>query len=689
MRRSRGPHLALSLPSLSWALLGALLWATVSIASPARAQGEEPAAAEIRLLKQTAWTTPDRPLIRIEVRIRNVSDQTVADPVVGWRLGPKVISRDQYETALVEGPTFTAVADSVFLAGDLAPGASIEVPIQIDTAETEAIEDDSGVYPLQIELRSGDRIEGSMTTAVVHIFRDPVKRVWFSWWTELATPIAFGPDGRLLDLGFEAMLGSRRGIVAQVEAIRDLLRQAPSGTALDLIVSPVALDQLQRAAEGYERSDGTSVPADADAPLAAAETLASMEEIARSPQARLHAMPFAAPRLPALLSSPVRADLEAQWEVGDEIFERILREPPDPTVARPPALSFDQESVDVMVARGATTILGAADSVERPPQDFDFAPPPAAMLTTSTGGEVTLLLPDPGATSLLSDPDLGENPILAAQVLLGELATIWKEQPVPGDDIERGLALDLSPNLPPAFWRAAVRRLAQAPFLESVQAEDLREELLPPPELATLGSTTPEIFSTLYTDDLAAANDRVSAFEAVVEEPAGEADRLRRALLYAEASQYIDNEGSGRVWINAVNGVIDRTFERLAPDTARVLTFTSRSGTIPLRMGDPGDRVLNVTVELASGRVEFLDDNERSVRLDHADQVITFEAEVKAAGRSSIDVIVLSPNGIVIARGELIVRSTAVNPIALVITIGAGLVLAGLWSRRLFRRRNP
>jgi hypothetical protein len=399
-------------------------------------------------------------------------------------------------------------------------------------------------------------------------------------------------------------------------------------------------------------------------------------------------MPFAAPRLPALLSSPVRTHLEAQWRVGDEIFERILGERPDRTVARPPGLSFDQESVDVMVARGATTILGGADTVERPPQDNDFAPPPAATLPTSTGGEVTLLLPDPGATALLSDPGVEKDPVRAAQVLLGELATIWKEEPVPGPEEERGLALDLAPDLPAAFWRPAVRRLAQAPFLESVQAEDLGGRLLPPPEPATLGSTTPEIFSTLYTEELAAASDRLSAFGAVVEEPAGEADRLRRSLLYAEASQYVDNEGSGRVWINAVNGVIDRTFDRLAPDTSRVLTFTSRSGTIPLRMGDPGDRVLNVTVELASGRVEFLDDKERSVRLERADQVITFEAEVKAAGPSSIDVVVLSPNGVVISQGELIVRSTAVNPIALVITIGAGLVLVGLWSRRLFRRRN-
>jgi hypothetical protein len=37
----------------------------------------------------------------------------------------------------------------------------------------------------------------------------------------------------------------------------------------------------------------------------------------------------------------------------------------------------------------------------------------------------------------------------------------------------------------------------------------------------------------------------------------------------------------------------------------------------------------------------------------------------------------------------LVVRSTAVNPIALIITISAGLVLVALWSRRLFRRRNP
>ena len=676
MRPSRAPHLVLGL----LAILGT--------AAPARAQVGV-FDATIHLVSQTSWTTPDRPLIRITIQINNVGEQTIPDAVVGWRLGQKVTSRVEYETSLAEGPSFAAAADTVFRAGDLGPGSSTDVSIEIDTADTGAIEDDSGVYPLQLELRSGAELVASLTTAAIHVFQPPLKPVLFSWWTELATPIAFGPDGTMIDAGFEATLSSGGGIVAQVEALHDLLQGDPPGTELDLIISPVALDQLEQAADGYERSDGTSVPSDAPAPRAARETLTRIEEIAGSAHARLHAMPFAAPRLPALLSAGLETHLDAQWRLGDETFELILGERPDATVARPPGLAFDQASVDAMAARGAITILGAADSVERPPQDNDFAPPPAATLPLTSGGDVTLLLPDPGATSLLSSAALREDPILAAQVLLGELATIWKEQPVPPGDIRRGLALDLPPDLPATLWRPAVGRLSNAPFLEPVHAADLRNGI-PPTDPATLRSDEPpEVFSSSYVEDLAAATHRLNAFGSVVEEPVDEVDRLRRALLTAEASQYLPSEGSGHVWIDAVNRVVDRTFDRLAPDTSRVLTFTSRSGTIPLRMGDPGGRILDVRVELASGRVEFLEGNKRTVRLERPDQVITFPVEVKAAGPSRIEVVVRSPDGVELSRAVLLVRSTAVNPIALLITIGAGLSLVALWSRRLFRRRNP
>jgi hypothetical protein len=676
MSTSRGPRLALSLLAILW------------IASPTRAQAPGEPSAVIRLVAQTAWTTPKKPMLRITLRIINDGDTTIVDPDIVWTLGPKVTSRIQYETALDEGPELTASAETIHLPGDLAPGSSTEVAIRIDSSETGGIvQDDSGVYPLKLDLRSEDQPISALTTAAIHFFQDPQRRVWFSWWTEVATPVAFGPDGTLIDGGFEAVLRSHGGVVAQVEALADLSRVDPAGTPIDVIVSPAALDQLRQAEDGYVRRDGTSVPADDPAPQAAAETLDRLREIADSPGARLHAMPFAAPRLPALQSSGLLSHLADQWRMGDETFERILGEQPDPTVARPPGLAFDEASVDLLEAQGVTTILGAADSVARPRQPNDYAPPPAATLATTSGNSIELLLPDPGAQALMSDAELLKDPVRAAQVVLGELATIWKEEPVPPRDKENGLALDLPPDLPAAIWDP-LRRLSRAPFLEPIHAEDLPGEIRPPPDSAELDDTAPATFSTLYMDDLAATARRLAAFGAILEEPTGEIDRLRRSLLYAEASQYIGNEGSGQMWINSVKGVIDQTFSRLQPDTSRVLTFTSRSGTIPLRMGDPGDRVLNVKVGLASGRVEFLDDNERSVRLDQANQVITFQVEVKAAGPSNIDVFVTSPDGVELSRSVLVVRSTAVNPIALIITIGAGLVLVGLWSRRLFRRRH-
>ena len=644
----------------------------------------------IRLIGQTAWTTPEEPLLRITLKITNEGGSTITEPVVGWTLGPKVTSRVQYETALDEGPVFPASAETVPVLADLAPGASKEVKIRIDTSETGGIaQDDSGVYPLQLELRSQDQPIAAVTTAAIHIFQSPRKPVLFSWWTEVATPVAFGPDGTLIDPGFEEALQSRSGVVAQVDAIAHLLRADRSGPPVDVVVSPAALDQLRQAEDGYQRSDGTSVPADAFAPRVANQTLEKLVEIAGDPGARLHAMPFAAPRLPALLSAGLGAHLQAQWQMGDETFERILGDRPDPTVARPPGLAFDQATVDLLESRGVTTILGAADSVERPPQPNDFAPPPAATLRTASGESVSLLLPDPGAQALLADPDLRKDPVLAAQAVLGELATIWREQPVPDDETVRGLALDLFPDLPAGIWDQLLRRLAGAPFLEPIYAEELPLGVRPRPLPATPGTAAPEGFSPEYVDDLAATARRVTAFEAILVEPATDANFLRRSMLYAEASQYIGNEGSGRIWIDAVNRVIDRTFSRLKPDTTRRLTFTSPTAKIPLSMGDPGGRVLNVRVELASSRVDFLDGNERSVRLDHANQVITFKVELKAAGPSNVDVLVMSPNGAVLSRSVLRLRSTAVNPTALIITIGAGLVLVGLWSRRLFRRRSP
>src|SRR5919108_177808 len=428
--------------------------AILAIAPPVRAQDEP--AGSIRLLSQSPWTTPTDPILRIEVRVRNDGATTLESPEVGWTLGDKIGARDEYEAALIEGPEFPRAANTVTIDAPLEPRAAQNVPLEIDTAQYPAFEPtESGVYPLELELRSESVSIAAVTTAAIHITQTPQKRVAFSWWTELEVPVAFAPDGTMIDEGFEAALAAGGSIAAQVAAIADVLETADRGPddgeapAVDLVVSPSALDQLEQAADGYRRSDGTQVTETDPAAVAAASTLKRLRDLAGNPDVRLHATPFAAPRLPSLLSSPFLSEhLDDQWRLGDATFERILGEPPDARVARPPGLALDAAAIDELGDRNTQTILGAADSVERPTDVLDLTPPPAARLTTAVGTQVDIVLPDPSTQALLLDRDLvTTDPVRAAQVVLGELATIWRELPVPPDPDVRGLAIDVPHDL--------------------------------------------------------------------------------------------------------------------------------------------------------------------------------------------------------------------------------------------------
>ena len=132
----------------------------------------------------------------------------------------------------------------------------------------------------------------------------------------------------------------------------------------------------------------------------------------------------------------------------------------------------------------------------------------------------------------------------------------------------------------------------------------------------------PRVSLATYGDDLATTGDRVAAFASILEEPADDSGPAPpHAALRGGIASTSANEGRGAMWIDAVNDV-DRSDVRSASRPTRsgpAHVHVPRRATIPLRMGDPGERVLNVRVELASGRVEFLDGNERPVRLDRAE----------------------------------------------------------------------
>jgi hypothetical protein len=69
-------------------------------------------------------------------------------------------------------------------------------------------------------------------------------------------------------------------------------------------------------------------------------------------------------------------------------------------------------------------------------------------------------------------------------------------------------------------------------------------------------------------------------------------------------------------------------------------------------------------------------------------QTLGFEVHLNTTGRFPVDIQISAPSGRLIAQGTLIVRSTAYNRIALLITIGAAFLALMLWARRFLPRRT-
>jgi hypothetical protein len=535
---------------------------------------------------------------------------------------------------------------------------------------------------MRIDLRSAGAQLAVVDTAVIFVVRTPEVPLLVQTTIELTAPPAFDPDGRLVDTSFEASIARAGSLSAQVAAL-DRLASGTQVSPIDLVIQPSLLDQLVRMADGYQRADGTEVEADTDGASNAAGVLAELRHAASSPLIHVTAMPFSAPTIPSLLASGLSADLAAQQATGRELVQSVMDVDPESAVARPPEGALDDAAVSALAALGASTILGDADTVERPPQPNEFAPPPTASLAVG-GQTVDLVLPDTGTQALLAQPGFLDDPVRAAQATLGELATVWREQPVPSQP--RGISVVLPVGMPARFWGAFLGRLASAPFIRPVAATDLVAQVPPPAAPSVIASPAIERFSSTYVEAIKRSRRDLLALRSMLVEDTPLPDRLGLSLLYAESAVYLGNESAGTAWIDHVNLVTHDVFSRAVPDTSQVFTFLSETASIPLRMGDPGALPIRFTLQLRSNRFRFPDGDRQVVTLTEPNQIVTFQVTALAAGQGTIQVVLRAPSGRTIQQTALTVRSRSVNRIALFVTGAAALVLIGLWSRRLFKR---
>jgi hypothetical protein len=166
-----------------------------------------------------------------------------------------------------------------------------------------------------------------------------------------------------------------------------------------------------------------------------------------------------------------------------------------------------------------------------------------------------------------------------------------------------------------------------------------------------------------------------------------EPDRLESMLLLAEARQFLISTSDGLAFIDAVKRSVRDTVDDLALDTVSSVTLSSGSGGVPVTISNGGPRPLRFSVRLDSPWL--LDEPTAALELAPGDsQTVRLQAQLRSTGRFPVQVQMVSRSGRLIVQQTIAVRSTAYNRIALLITIGAALVLVAVWARRFLPSRT-
>jgi hypothetical protein len=648
----------------------------------------------MHLIRQSPWNTLDDPVLKISVDATNAGTSAIDDLQLRLTVGPHYDSRFEYEASLEEGPT-AGFETTQPIRGTLGSGATRTMKIQQDLSTTPGIDQtDNQVYPARLDVLSGGTVVASLTTPILYFVRQPIAPMNFTWWIELDPTIAFGPDGRLDDPFFPDSLstvGQGGQLGAPISALDQAQLAHPNEKqTTSLVITPSIVQQAQDVASGYTRIDGAQVGEGEDGAATAATFLSTLKRVLTDHGIQTVATPFSGPTLSSMLNSGLAEDLDGQQALGIDTVQSLSGVAVQTQVAHPADGKLSNDALDWLAGKGVTTILGDVDTVDRPNEASVPEPAPTATLTSPSGRSLNLIMPDPGTEGLLARPDLVADPVRAAQAILGELAVEWKEAPVPDEPNVRGRALALSSSLPPGFWAPLLERFRHTPFLQFRDPMTFAARVYPAGAPGLLRAPDTSEFSPTYTDGpggIHALHEQVGDYRSMLTEASPAPDDLTRDLYYAESPTYVMDPFAGEAWLNTVRASTQAVFDSVRPRVGQAFTFTSGEGTIPLLMGDPGLIPLRVTISLESSQFDFPGGNTQDVVLEHPNQVVSFHVVAKATGQNPIVVRVLAPNGHGIGEPQpIVVRSTAFNDIALIVTLAAAGVLALLYSRRWFRR---
>jgi hypothetical protein len=673
--------------------LVALLVAAVGAAGVLGAPTAARAAGGVRLAitaltpSATAGTT-----LHVAGTVTNRGDQTVHDAVVRVRLSDSRLNSRAELAAVMSGRVASREGEVVVEAplADLKPGATTPFDLQQPLDDVAALTG-FGVYALGIEVDGarGDGEPGRLAFTRSLLPWVPSTRDFvptgFNWlWPLVAAPVRLS-TGVFADDSLATALETGGRLDRLLHAGTEL----EQGAGLTWVLDPDLVETVADMADGNSyrvaAPDGGTVPGTGD--VRAKRWLTELR--AATAGRDVLALPYADPDLAALVRHGDESEIPRARVTGVDVLADLLPSADVvPGLAWPAGGFLDRDTLAALSRDDLTSVVLDGRAL---PSTIDLSYTPSARAELSAGGNpVAALVADPGLVDLLgrARPGTG-NPVLAAQRVVAETAMITSELPSTGT--ARTIVL-----MPPRRWDPTPEFLDQlltmttAPWAAPVSLPALAASVAPDVERARLRYPRSQRARELPVPYLRALDKQqasIDNFAGILSDPSPFVPRLENALLRLESTWWRGRDSRSIRFEREQDHLVNlRGRVRVQPGS---FTFGSRSGRIPLTLINdlPQEVVVVLRLEPQTPRL----------RLDPplAPQVIgpnrKIQVEVPATAVAGGPVVVEAT--LQTASGErygqpvlLHVNVTQIGAVALVITVGAAIVLFVAAGLRVARR---
>lgn len=630
--------------------------------------------------------------LQVAGTVRNQGRQVLRDASVRLRMSQTRLGSRSELAAVMAGKVSSR--DGQVIAevplGDLAPGVRAPFDIRQPLDQVPNLTG-FGVYVLGVEVvgtRGATTGRAAITrTALPYTPAAPdYSPTGLSWvWPLVAEPVRLANGVFANDrLAAELAPGGRLDRLLQAGARLDADAAVTWAIDPELVESVVAMADRN----GYRVASpsGGTVPGGGGG--LAQRWLAQLQSVTAG--AAVVALPYADPDLTALVRHGASGDVARTRGAGGSVLARYL--PAASTVdgvAWPVDGYVDRATLAALARSGVTSAVLDGRAL---PATIDLAYTPSGRAQLATGsGPVAALLADPGLADLLAAaPATHRGAVLAGQRIVAETAMITSELPNSGTD-RTILAM------PPRRWNPSQAFLDQllpvatAPWTAPVGLRELIASA--PPEVDRARLTYPKAerrreLPESYLDALDTQRESITNFAAILTDQSRLVPGLTSSLIRLESSFWRARELQRGVRLDREKTYLAklRGLVRVPPGS---FTFGSRSGKIPVTVVNDLPEEVEVFLRLVPQTPRLrVSPSTKPVVIGPRQKVqVEVQATAVAGGPVTVAATLHTPSGSQYGQPVMLrVNVTQIGTVALVITVGAAVVLFVAAGFRVVRR---